>query len=185
MIKLSVDVQDYDDEYAVTTIILPCDLSSKLKKEHNYAIIGSTPSMRLSCEDVFILNELLDGINNTNPDMTADYLAFILSRSGCDLTDEEFIRRVSEKEFFLQDISDYPMTGKMTESEAAAHYLATVIGMPFVSEVSSEFLKEVLPSSGINMFLDWRRIWHAYSEMGFSVNGDFMNGEYGIFIFNW
>ena len=151
------------------TVILPCNLRSELNDQAEYVIVSCDPNIPLSkCDDVGLLNDILEEINSVNPDMTAEYLGVLLIASGLDISDETFVRRASSNSFMFKDLS--AIQWEMTSQEIAARYLVTELKVPF-DGVDNETLL-AFGSEGVASYIKWEDIWTAYTIMGFSLIED-------------
>lgn len=167
MIKLTIGLEDWDGG-GDKVVIVPCDLSTELDRQREYAIIDSMPHIPgVEAFDIWELNTILDEINAENPDMTGDLLSQIMEAIGVDdLDDKEFIRRIKENDFLFEDIGDLGWC--MESEEIAARYIATILEVPFDPEVTDDML-EVLGEDVLNDYIDWGSIWGLYECMGFGL----------------
>ena len=183
MIKLKLELQDWDDSCADKIVTIPSNIRSELNRQSEYVIIDSTPSIPgVQTMDVWELNEVIDDINSENPGMTAQLLALIMEAVDGDLEDQEFVRRIKENDFMFEDLSD--ITWKMGNEEIAACYIATGLGVPFDTGITKEIL-EFISKDEITDYIDWSAIWAQYEAIGFRLAEDLESEEYSLYLIHW
>lgn len=182
MIKLEVELQDLNGDGPDKTITLPCNLKSELNEQSEYVIVSCDPDIPLSkCDDVCLLNDILEEINSVNPDMTAEYLGVLLVASGLDISDEIFVRRASSNSFIFKDLS--AIQWEMTAEEIAARYLVTELKVPF-DGVDGETIS-ALGDEKVAEYINWGGIWSVYTIMGFSLVEDSGFGYGTLYLVYW
>lgn len=180
-ISLKVELQDLNGDWPDRTITLPCNIRSELDGQAEYIIISCFPDIPLSrCDDIGLLNSIIEDINSINPDMTAEYLGILLVASGLDITDETFIRRVSTNSFIFKDLSD--IQWEMTPQEIAARYMISELEIPF-DGLGKETLT-ALSNERVANYIKWDEVWATYSVMGFSLVEDSNFGD-GLYLVYW
>lgn len=183
MIKLKLELQDWDNDCAGKTVTIPSDIRSELNRQNEYVIIDSTPSIPgIQTMDVWRLNEVIDDINSENPCMTAKLLTLIMKAVGGGLADEEFVRRIKENDFMFEDLSEIPWN--MSNEELAAYYIATELGVPFDAGITREIL-DFIGEDEIIDYIDWSAIWMQYEVIGFRLVEDFKPKEYNLYLIHW
>lgn len=183
MIKLKLELQDWDDSCADKIVTIPSNIRSELNRQSEYVIIDSTPSIPgVQTMDVWELNEVIDDINSENPGMTAQLLTLIMEAVDGDLEDQEFVRRIKENDFMFEDLSD--ITWKMGNEEIAACYIATELGVPFDTGITKEIL-EFISKDEITDYIDWSAIWAQYEAIGFRLAEDLESEEYSLYLIHW
>lgn len=183
MIKLELELQDWDDGCADKTVTIPSNIRSELNRQNEYVIIDSTPSIpSIQTMDIWELNEVIDDINSENPGMTAELLALIMDAVGGELEDEEFVRRIKENDFMFEDLSE--ITWKMGNEELAACYIATELGVPFDTGITKEIL-DFISRDEITDYIDWSAIWAQYEAIGFRLAEDLESDEYSLYLIHW
>ena len=183
MIKLELELQDWDDGCADKTVTIPSNIRSELNRQNEYVIIDSTPTIPgIQTMDVWELNEVIDDINSENPGMTAELLALIMDAVDGELEDEEFVRRIKENDFMFEDLSE--VTWKMGNEELAACYIATELGVPFDTGITKEIL-DFISKDEITDYIDWSAIWAQYEAIGFRLAEDLESEEYSLYLIHW
>ena len=183
MIKLELELQDWDDGCADKTVMIPSNIRSELNRQNEYVIIDSTPFIPgIQTMDVWELNEVIDDINSENPGMTAELLALIMDAVDGELEDEEFVRRIKENDFMFEDLSE--VTWKMSNEELAACYIATELGVPFDTGITKEIL-DFISKDEITDYIDWSAIWAQYEAIGFRLAEDLESEEYSLYLIHW
>lgn len=183
MIKLKLELQDWDDSCADKVVTIPSNIRTELNRQSEYVIIDSTPSIPgVQTMDIWELNEVIDDINSENPSMTAELLALIMDAVDGDLENEEFVRRIKENDFMFEDLSD--ITWKMGNEELAACYIATELGVPFDSGITKEIL-DFIKKDEITDYIDWSAIWSQYEAIGFRLAEDLESEEYSLYLIHW
>ena len=183
MIKLKLELQDWDDSCADKIVTIPSNIRSELNRQSEYVIIDSTPSIPgVQTMDVWELNEVIDDINSENPGMTAQLHTLIMEAVDGDLEDQEFVRRIKENDFMFEDLSD--ITWKMGNEEIAACYIATELGVPFDTGITKEILK-FISKDEITDYIDWSAIWAQYEAIGFRLAEDLESEEYSLYLIHW
>ena len=176
MIEMKVELYDWDAT-RFETVTLPCCLSEKLDMTHEYQITGGD-GINLTCYELEDLNNALDEIASANPLLTAETLMAIMEASGSDdLTDEEFLRKMTEEDYMLELVYD-DWRGRLSPDEECAWFLAAKQKIPFAKNITPSNLDEMdlCPEA-----VDWTAVWDYYERMGFkSVEID---GE--LFVLNW
>lgn len=180
MIKLQIEVQDWDNGGIEKVISIPSDIKSELNRQNDYVIVDSTPDIPgISVMDIWELNEIIDGINSENPAMTTEFFALIMDAVDGNLEDDEFIRRIKENDFVFEDLSD--ITWKMSSEEIAACYIATELKVPFDTGITKEIL-EFIGKDEITDYIDWFAIWSQYELIGFKIAED---DDGNIYLIHW
>lgn len=184
MIKLKIELQDWDECCAEKVITVPStSLHSELNRQNEYVIIDSTPSIPgVHSMDIWELNKVLDDINSENPGMTAELLSLIMDAVDGDLDDEEFVRRIKENDFMFEDLSD--LKWRMGNEEIAACYIATELEVPFDDGITKEILA-FLKKDEITDYIDWSAIWSQYEAIGFRLAEDIESEEYSLYLIHW
>lgn len=183
MIKLKLELQDWDDGCADKVVTIPSNIQSELTRQNEYIIVDSTPSIPgVQTMDVWELNNIIDEINSENPGMTAELLSLIMDAVDGELDDEEFVRRIKENDFMFEDLSD--ITWKMGNEEVAACYIATELCVPFDTGITKEIL-EFISKDEITDYIDWSAIWEQYEKIGFRLAEDLESEDYGLYLIHW
>lgn len=182
MIKLEVELQDLNGDWPDKTITLPCNLRSELNDQAEYIIMSCEPDIPLpKCDDIGLLNSIIEEINSVNPDMTAEYLGILLIASGLDISDETFVRRASSNSFMFKDLSNVQQ--RANSQETAAYYLVTELEIPFEGADAETIW--ALSDKKIADYVNWEEIWTTYSVMGFSVIEDSGLGDGDLYLVYW
>jgi len=183
MIKLKLELENWDEDCAEKVITIPSNIRSELNRQNEYIIIDSTPPIPgIQTMDVWELNEIIDDINSENPGMTAEFLALIMDAVSGDLEDEEFVRRIKENDFMFEDLSE--ITWKMDSEELAACYIATELGVPFDTGITKEIL-DFIGKDEITDYIDWSAIWLQYEIIGFKLAEDIQSEERNLYLIHW
>ena len=171
LIALKVEIEDADNNFEVKKLTLPCNLRTELTSGRDYIIVDCEPHIPEVLDmDVWELNNILDEINCENPSMTEDFFsALVLASEVIDLTDEEFIRRVKENDFFFSDVSKLMDYGYISSEEAAAaRYLVHTAKLPFHKDLTKEQM-EFFMDETVDDFISWESVWDEYSARGFQL----------------
>jgi len=162
LVKLNVEVDDWDTSESIT-LTLPCDVKNRIDTTHDLQIIDWDGDFSLGYyDDVVELNDLIEDINAENSLMTLDILIGILNSSGCgDLSNKDFIRKICESDFMLEDITN---SHGRTDEEKCALYLASEMMIPFAQNISYSILENLNDRNVL-----WERVWKYYSKMGFQI----------------
>lgn len=183
MIKLEIELQDWDDGCENKVVTIPSNIRSELNRQNEYVIIDSTPSIPgIQTMDIWELNEVIDDINSENPGMTAGLLALIMDAVDGELEDEEFVRRIKENDFMFKDLSE--ITWMMSNEELAACYITTELRVPFDTGITKEIL-EFIGKDELTDYIDWLAIWSQYETIGFRIIEDTESEEYGLYLVHW
>ncbi len=183
MIKLTLELQDWDDGCTNKVVTIPSNIRSELNRQNEYVIIDSTPPIRgIQTMDVWKLNEIIDDINSENPGITSELLALIMDTVDGELEDEEFVRRIKENDFMFVDLSE--ITWKMGNEELAACYIATELGVPFDTGITKEIL-EFISKDEITDYINWSAIWKQYEAIGFRLAEDIESEECSLYLIHW
>lgn len=182
MIRLEVELQDLNSDWPDKTVTLPCNLKSELNDQAEYIIVSCEPDIPLpKCDDISLLNSIIEEINSINPDMTAEYLGILLIASGLDISDETFVQRASSNSFMFKDLSNAQQ--RASSQETAAYYLVTELEIPF--EGADEETIWALSDKKIADYVNWEEIWTIYAVMGFSIIEDSGLGDGELYLVYW
>ena len=183
MIKLKLELQDWDGCGEDKVVTIPSNIRSELNSQSEYVIIDCVPSVPdIQAMDIWKLNSVIDEINSENPSMTAEFLALIMEAVDGDLGDDEFVRRIKENDFMFEDLSD--ITWKMGNEDVAACYIATELKVPFDTGITREIL-DFLSKDEITDYIDWSTVWEQYEAMGFRIVEDLESEEYSLYLIHW
>ena len=168
MLRIEAEVLDLDTGL-VTELILPCDLSGRLDKSHEYYIVSCEPNIdEWMVDDIWKINSFVDEINSENAEMTVDYVNILLSVSNCrDVLDGEFVRKIKENEFMFENITDCSY-GLGTIGNAAKH-LVKDAHVPFDDNIP-QYIVNALMNPVVEQYIDWDYIWRRYIAMGFQLH---------------
>lgn len=175
MIHVKVTLIDLYD-FSQTKLTIPCTLTDDIDPDHEYEIISMSPDLPLlDIDDIWRINAVLSEINTANPDMTIEYLNILVTASGSELWDPEFVRRVCEDEFMFYDLTDCNF-GLSKRCNAAKHLL-TQERVPFDKQVD-QFTMNILGCTEVQDYIDWEAIWRQYLTLGFQIiEEDFDKGR--------
>ena len=175
MVKLFVSLFDYDDEQRYE-FYLPTDL--QLDKTHEYLIEYHDGLFTLGdFDDVFKLNKVLDYINSENPDMTNELLGAIFDAScALRMSDAEFLRKICEKDFMMDEV-ECVLDNVVSDEATAASYLAVRCRVPYAHNITQKRIDDI---SAVNDF-DWDLVWPHYEHMGFKILWVGLQ----MYVFNW
>lgn len=183
MIKLQVEVQDFPEEMGFQTVTIPSNLQAVLDPNVEYVVVDTLPRIPdVSSIGVWELNDLISSINQSSPGMTADFLAMLMDATGCELSDEEFVRRIKENDFLFEDITD--LTRKYDAEEAAAKFTAFTLHVPFDADITKDMLS-FFERKEVEYYIDWYAIWEQYETMGFKIIEDYLDDGYKIYLIHW
>ena len=183
MIKLKLELQDWDGCGEDKVVTIPSNIRSELNSQSEYVIIDCVPSVPdIQAMDIWELNSVIDEINSENPSMTAEFLALIMEAVDGDLGDDEFVRRIKENDFMFEDLSD--ITWKMGNEDVAACYIATELKVPFDTGITREIL-DFLSKDEITDYIDWSTVWEQYEAMGFRIVEDLESEECSLYLIHW
>ena len=183
MIRIEVELQDWDSGCVEKTVMIPSNIRMELNSQSEYVIVDSTPFIPdIQTMDIWELNSIIEDINSENPEITAELLALIMDTVNGELSDDEFVRRIKENDFMFEDLSD--INWKMQEEEIAACYIATVLGVPFDIGITNEIL-EFIGREEIVDYIDWKSIWAQYEISGFKLIEDIESEECGLYLIHW
>ena len=184
MVNVLAEIQDLTTGEEMS-IILPCDIDTKLEQGHEYEILYCVPEIplgRTACFDVCGINQIFNDINEENPILTEEHLSMFLTSAGTDISDEGMVEKLKNNDFFFADISDIKLD--LSGEEIAARYLATEIGIPFSREISMDMMN-VLTDDTVIDYLNWENIWRQYELMGFKLIENFDSHDYQAYIISW
>jgi len=181
MIEISIELQDWNGDYSESAISIPSDIRTVLDRQNEYVIVDSMPSIPgIQTMDVWKLNEVIDDINSENPDMTAELLVLLMETVDGSLHDDEFIRRIKDKDFMFEDISNITMG----DEEVAARYIVEELGVPFDSKINKETLAFITRDE-VSEYIKWDEIWWQYEAMGFKLAEDVYSDDPGVYLVHW
>lgn len=179
MLKLLVWVDDLSSGEDLE-LTLPCDLSM-LDPLHEYEVVDmSRGFVRGGNVSLSALNQALRRIEDCQPEATVEWVSALLEASGClSVTDEEFLTRIENEDYFITDLSECD-GWVMRDEEKAACYLATELGIPFAPHITAEILDTI--KEDLIDYIDWENIWYgSYEFMGFYL----IHSEDFLYIVQW
>lgn len=177
MIKLDVEIDDFDTGETIF-LTLPCDVRQRVDLSHDLQISDWSSSISIGFDNIEDLNETIDDMNSENPLMTIELLEKILEESSASsLSDSEFLRKICESDFMLEEFSNPHKLQK--KNEQCACFLATEMLIPFAKNISEKYLEELCQNQIDN--IRWDVVWKYYSNMGFKII-EYKNTSYA---FHW
>lgn len=179
MLKLLVWVDDLSSGEDLE-FTLPCDLSM-LDSLHEYEVVDMSYGLvRGGNVSLLTLNQALRRIEDCQPEATVEWVSALLEASDClSVTDEEFLTRIENEDYFIADLSECDGWVMRDEGKAAC-YLATELGIPFAPHITAEILDTI--KEDLIDYIDWENIWYgSYEFMGFYL----IHSEDFLYIVQW
>lgn len=176
MIKLKVKIEDCD-ECSYEVFQLPCALGGIIDVSHNIEIVECSPSIRLGdCSDIVELNNILDEIDCSSPEMSVELLNVLMRENNISsINNEDFIRKICDRDFMLEEVTDSPKKLRDKESRCAA-FLLQRLKIPFVKKITKAQFDDLMKKP-----YPWVTIWMCYYRMGFRT----FEFDDKLYVLNW
>lgn len=184
MIQMQVWIEDFSLDNSIELTLPDDNLSSKIDLSNDIIISEYGSDTSFGVYDLEKLNEILQEINDQNPDLDLELLEELFKLYDCEsISDKNFLNLIIDGDFLNDSITDFIVEkcGDYDEcysqQEAlAAMYLCVCKKIPFSRNIPLNKIDEVF--NDLIDFIDWNYIWGIYEYIGFKVVE--INGETSV-----